>query len=228
MCWLALLPLPPPWLCPAALRPPQLWKPQPSSHRGPGLGLELLKKPHTTVAIWPVWTLPGKAPSEEFIFIRPDWELTEKTPIHTAYVKKMKSNQHLTSMLPEAMILFEANKSLAKKKKLQIWGMGSPQKALYSSDILLGLWKATHMYGAVHVSRNDWRCPSLLPLAKPSLCTIAKERLSSVESFLGFRDAATHTQCPQAKGGRFTSSKNQRKSLYNQWLTTTLVERRLQ
>lgn len=117
MCWLALLPLPPPWLCPAALRPPQLWKLQPSSHRGPGLGLELLKKPHTTVAIWPVWTLPGKAPSEEFIFIRPDWELTEKTPIHTAYVKKMKSNKHLTSMLPEAMILFEANKSLAKKKK---------------------------------------------------------------------------------------------------------------
>lgn len=106
--------------------------------------------------------------------------------------------------------------------------MRSPQKALYSSDILLGLWKATHMYRAVHVSRNDWRCPSLLPLAKPSLCTIGKEWLSSVESFLGFQDAATHTQCPQAKGERFTGSKNQRKSLCNQWLTTTLVEQRLQ
>lgn len=135
MCWLALLPLPPPWLCPAALRPPQLWKPQPSSHRGPGLGLELLKKPHTTVAIWPVWTLPGKAPSEEFIFIRPDWELTEKTPIHTAYVKKMKSNKHLTSVLPEAMILFEA-----KKKK--ITDLGNEK----STEGTVQLW---HLAGAL-------------------------------------------------------------------------------
>lgn len=50
----------------------------------------------------------------------------------------MKSNKYLTSMLPEAMILFEANKSLAKK----ITDLGNEK----STEGIVKLW---HFAGAL-------------------------------------------------------------------------------
>ena len=127
------------------------------------------------VMIWPVWQLPGESVSEENPYSQglSLFDLTQFS--HSEQLVPQGICRKPVTRLPEAVIIVGANKKRTKKLKRRNWGMGCPQGNMKSSDIVLGIQKATYMCRAVCTLRKDLRRLSHLWLTL-KLCTKCKGR----------------------------------------------------